>query len=540
MRKGREGRRTAGTALMRRIASRIAGAGSVEEGLAGVIPLLSRFLGADLGVFLVRRGAGWTLVGHGADEAFRRSLPRTTRVAARSTAVPWNVAAARPSGEAGDPTEIPGSVVVPVRVRRQSLGYGIFRVGVGETPSSGTLLLLDAVGAQIGAFCENVSFGERAQTDRDRLARANEELGWLLRFSESLHAVADPDAMFQCLSRELGEFAPVLGVELASLPGGPVVRVASATGAKVPARKDSRSIAREWSEALASRHGLLVPASDFRVKRFQCLAGGAEGDAWRQEPEGRTAEMPLHGAGRLVGFLAVHMPAAADGDGRVDRMVASVAGQVGLFLHKCAEREKIRSLANHDALTGLLNHLSFQDIFEREFERFRRHGRNLSLLFVDMDDFKGINDTFGHQVGDRVLGKVGGILKASLRKSDYAFRYGGDEFVVLMIETDAGRAAMLARRIQEAFRREIRGILPGEYPVSISIGISDCGSLASREREELLFRADMALYRAKSAGRDRIEVGNDRFQGPPERPALENSRFPRPPAGEAPLIQRAV
>ncbi len=208
----------------------------------------------------------------------------------------------------------------------------------------------------------------------------------------------------------------------------------------------------------------------------------------------------------MLGVLAAFVPTGSTDDRRIDGLIDSIAGQVALFLHKHADREKISFLANHDALTGLLNHLSFQNIFELEFERHRRHERNMSLLFLDIDHFKRINDDYGHQVGDRILREVGRVLTANLRKIDYVFRYGGDEFVVLMTETDSGRASMLAERILAAVKRDVGKISPSRFKVSLSIGVADCSALTQAEREELLLRADGALYQAKNAGRDQVRV----------------------------------
>ncbi len=500
--------RVARAALMQRIAECLAEAGNAEAGLARAVPLLSRFLKADLGVFLVRKNAGWMIAAHGADEAFCRTLPRAPRIAARTGPVALSaVHGGTPSG-GGNGAGPPDAVVIPVRVGRRRLGYGVFRTGADNLPSRETLLLLDVVGAHVAAFCETVSRNERAKTDLDHLACSNRDLAWLLRFGEALHALNDPDTMFKWLCRELGETAPVLGVELLSLSEGPFVRIGTDLATRVSAKRDGIAIVKEWSEALASRYRILVPEGEFRLKRFPCLPVAEHGHPCGNTPGVRRVETPLNHAGRILGVLAAYLPAGPGEDRRIDRLIESAAGQVGLFLHKHADGEKIRFLANHDALTGLLNHWSFQNIFEREFERHRRHDRNLSLLFVDIDHFKRINDEYGHQAGDRVLREIARILTANLRKIDYVFRYGGDEFVVLMTETDSQRASMLAHRIRGAVKREAGGIAPSRLPVSISIGIADCGDLTQAEREELLFRADVALYQAKNGGRDRIRVAD--------------------------------
>ncbi|MBI5575061.1 MAG: GGDEF domain-containing protein [Deltaproteobacteria bacterium] len=525
-----EGRLVEEATLLRCVAELLAGAKNVEKGLVRVASLLSRFLGADQGAFLVRRDEEWMLAGWRTDEDFSRILPRTPCLVVRAVPVAFSDDLGRASAAGENRRKPADSVAMPVRIGRRRLGFGIFRMGADRVPGRKILRLLDVVGVQVGAFCENRSVGEQVRTDRDRLASQNEELGRLLRFSMSLHANQDADAMFKWLCREFEAVSFVSGIELLSLHDGePAVRIGATPGIKAQAARDGRAIARGWSEILSSRHRIHIPAADIRVKRFASLSP-EPGRRPRLVRASRKIETPLFHAERLVGILSLQVAIRPEDDRRIDRLVESVSGQIALFLNRSADMEKIRTSANHDALTGLLNYMSFQDIFEREFERYQRYSRNMSLLLLDLDNFKGINDTFGHQVGDHVLRHVAGILKASIRKTDYAFRYGGDEFVILMSDANAERAAVLAQRIRTKVSRDIRGVSPYEFTVSTSIGIADCGSISSMEREELLLRADGALYRAKNAGRDRVQVA-------PERVPLETAnvgaaapRFRREPS----------
>lgn len=533
----REVRKIADTALIRSVAERLATSKRVEEGLADILPLLIGFVGADFGAFLVRRESGWIVVGRGADEAFYRTLPRTARLVTRAAPTVLSVVPGRLSALRENRDGSHDSVALPLHVKSRRVGYGVFRTGKGAVPTRRTLHLLDIVGAQVGAFCGNAFRCEQAESDRDRLSRANKELGWLLRFSESLHANGDADSMFQWLSREIERFVPVLGIEMVSLAGKSVVRIASAAGTKGPADEKERVFSGKCSEALASRYRIDAPAAGFKVKRVECLAPA---DPDRPGAARRRVETPLLHAGQVVGFLAVEMPASFENGLVIDRLIASVSGPIGLFLHKNADREKIRSLADHDALTGLFNYRSFQEIFDREFERFCRHGRNMSLIMLDLDDFKRINDTFGHQAGDQALREVARILRTNLRKTDYAFRYGGDEFAVLMAETDAEMAAVFAQRILAAVKREVRGTLHGELSFSTSIGIADCNRLTSRDPGELLLLADAALYQAKNGGRDRIQLAPERLARAAETVKSSASRFHRPAFAEVRGVQGAV
>ena len=526
-------RQIADTSLIRSVAGRLGKSRGVEEGLAGILPLLMRFLGSDVGAFLVRRESGWIVIGRGADEAFYRTLPRTGHLVARATPIVLSAVPGRLSAPRGSRDGSPDSVALPVHVKRRQVGYGVFRTGETAVPTHRTLHLLDIVGAQVGAFCDNAFRCEQAETDRDRLFRANEELGCLLRFNESLHANGDADSMFKWLSREIERFAPVLGIEMVSLIGKSVVRIGSAPGTKGPAREERRVVPRKCSETLASRYRIHTPAAGFKVKWLECLAAS---DSDRPGTARRRIETPLLYTGQVVGFLAVEIPVSSEDGLFIDRLIASVAGQIGLFLHNNADREKIRSLAGHDALTGLFNYRSFQEIFDREFERFCRHGRNLSLMLLDLDNFKKINDTYGHQAGDYALCEVARILRTNLRKTDYAFRYGGDEFVVLMAETDAEKAAVFAQRIRAAVKREIRC----EFTFSTSIGIADCHLLTSGDRGKLLLLADAALYLAKNGGRDRIQLAPERLAGAVENVSSSAPPFHRPALAEVRGVQGAV
>ena len=528
MKPKREVLQIADTALIRSVAKRLMDSRGIEEGLAGILPLLMRFLGSDVGAFLVRRESGWIVVGQGASEALYRTLPRTARLVARTTPVVLSALPGPHSKRRKSRDGSPDSVALPVYGKCGRVGYGIFRTGEGAVPTHGTLHLLDLVGAQAGAFCENVSRCERAENDKGLLFRANEELGCLLRFNESLHAIGDADSMFKWLTREIERFAPVLGIGMASLLGSPVLRIGCVPGTKVPAGKESCAISRKCSETLV-RHRIDAPAAGFKVKRLECLAAS---DSVLPGRSRRKVETLLHHAGQVVGILAVELPATSEEGPFIDTLISSVAGQIGLFLHNNADREKIRSLAGRDALTGLYNYRTFTEIFEREFERFSRHGRNLSLLMIDLDNFKRINDTFGHQAGDHALCEVARILMANLRKTDYAFRYGGDEFIVLMAETDAERAAVFAQRVRASVKREVRELPHCEFSFSTSIGIADCSRLTSGDRAELLHLADEALYLAKEGGRDRAHVAPERLAGDVKNVGSSVPRFNRPTLAE--------
>lgn len=175
-----------------------------------------------------------------------------------------------------------------------------------------------------------------------------------------------------------------------------------------------------------------------------------------------------------------------------------------------------------DSLTGLGNQQYLRHRLSQEFTRAARYGRDLSLLFLDIDHFKVINDTYGHELGNAVLVKVSSIIQDSIRKTDIAARYGGEEFVVVLPETPAQGAVVAAERIRDSVAH---GASLGRHfgRVTVSVGVSYYPDSAA-SAEDLLCGADSAMYQAKRGGRNRTTVlGGDEIPGDvpdPERSPL--------------------
>lgn len=169
---------------------------------------------------------------------------------------------------------------------------------------------------------------------------------------------------------------------------------------------------------------------------------------------------------------------------------------------------KLEQMALHDALTGLANRRKFMDRFEPATARMRRSGAPLALLAVDIDHFKRINDAYGHPAGDEVLVAVGRILERTVRRSDLAARFGGEEFMVLLEETGVAGAVEVAEKLREAVAAERFDVESGGRTVGIGVTISVGVAVAERETsfDDLMERADQALYAAKLAGRNRVRV----------------------------------
>jgi diguanylate cyclase (GGDEF)-like protein len=212
------------------------------------------------------------------------------------------------------------------------------------------------------------------------------------------------------------------------------------------------------------------------------------------------AMLPLVAKGVSIGLVELLGRARIQLDGQRLALARTMANEAAMALENARLYEEARNLANRDPLTGFYNHRVLHERLGEELLRARRSRRPISLLMLDLDDFKLVNDSFGHQLGDRVLVWTAEKIRETLRATDVPARYGGDEFAIVLPETDADEAASAARRIldvfeRDAFDREGRESLP----VAISIGVATFPDDAASPTE-LIAAADQRLYRAKGSG----------------------------------------
>jgi diguanylate cyclase (GGDEF)-like protein/PAS domain S-box-containing protein len=218
--------------------------------------------------------------------------------------------------------------------------------------------------------------------------------------------------------------------------------------------------------------------------------------------------VPMRVGQRVIGFLNVESAKPAAFGEADERLLTILAGQIATALEKVRMAAEVQRLAITDALTGLFNRRHFFATAQRELERARRHERPLSVIMLDLDHFKHVNDTYGHAAGDQTLKAVADYCSSHLRGTDVLGRYGGEEFVVLLPETTGPAACEAAERLRRGIEALAVPIAARTVKVTASLGVAALDP-THPTLDNLLDCADQALYEAKSAGRNEIRVWAD-------------------------------
>jgi diguanylate cyclase (GGDEF)-like protein len=263
----------------------------------------------------------------------------------------------------------------------------------------------------------------------------------------------------------------------------------------------------------------IVPVGPDRSQGLSFLALISEGSAQeveelksQQKLDGGTIELihPWQGGGRSVQYFFRCHRSGWVALGRDQSTQLELVKQLAVMVDSLetrvdSEKERAKTLsllAEKDHLTGLANRRYFERILASFEQRFRQAGLGFSLISIDVDQFKQVNDTHGHAVGDQVLKVVAGVLEESIREGDCAARYGGDEFVVLLKGVELPTAVEVAERLRQMVEK--KDMPPSVPRVTISLGVSSTKPGESGREGDLLELADQALYVAKKGGRNRF------------------------------------
>ena len=254
-------------------------------------------------------------------------------------------------------------------------------------------------------------------------------------------------------------------------------------------------------------------ASEGDVDSFRDAIGAAEAAALDAE---RAVEIQMEDAyalahplrttegGRVLGMISVARSGSRFNDGERE-LLAYLSNQAGVSIENVDLHETVQRQAVTDELTGLFNHRRFQEVMATEVERAKRYGGGVGLIMLDLDNFKRVNDTYGHMQGDLVLREVARVLKESSREIDEPARYGGEEMAVALPGTDLEGAYLFAERVRRSIEELELPLIdgPGTLYVTASFGAAALGEAADADKDALVAAADAALYRAKRSGKNR-------------------------------------
>ncbi len=237
-------------------------------------------------------------------------------------------------------------------------------------------------------------------------------------------------------------------------------------------------------------------------------ADAAEVELMRRDGNRIMAMLPLVAKGQSIGLVELAASGAVTFTDERLALARTMANEAAMALENARLYEDARKLADRDPLTGFYNHRFLHERLGEEVVRTQRAHRSMSVLMLDLDDFKLVNDTFGHLFGDRVLTWTAELIRSTLRASDIPARYGGDEFAIILPETDHDEAGRAAERILDAFQvQPFVGEQRGPVPIGASIGVATFPQ-DGRTATELIDAADQALYRVKrDGGHDAARAG---------------------------------
>jgi diguanylate cyclase (GGDEF)-like protein len=364
----------------------------------------------------------------------------------------------------------------------------------------------------------------------EQLLQANKSLEILNQMGRTLAEIQDFDSLLQTLVREMNRHFRFsdMAIFTFSEPGGKAALTYSTS---------------PFSEASMERIRPMIQRVAYRkVMEVELVHVSPKGRAL-PSPNGETLPLSLNGTSirrqRIIlpilsrnRCIAVLIAERDAGEGVLGEdslnLLVSVSHQLGISLANAELYRGMETLSITDGLTSLYNHRYFHQRLEEELRRTTRYKGLLALILSDLDFFKRVNDTYGHQIGDRVLAEMGEVLRIVSRDIDIPVRYGGEEFAIILPQTDLAGAMHVAERLRRVVeQRAFQG--NEELRLTISVGLAHFTSAMGINMNELIRRADAALYYAKQVGRNRVHPyviePPGTYVGQPQVPSIESEEY---------------
>jgi diguanylate cyclase (GGDEF)-like protein len=348
----------------------------------------------------------------------------------------------------------------------------------------GDFRLLEDVAKQVAVSMEKEYL-------REQLRQREEELSIIARSSAIITSSLDIRKIYDSFIKELKELVDVSWAAIIVIEDHEIyfMTLSSEVGSawQVGERIPVKGTAIEW---VAARRKALIQSDLLEEKRFTM-------DKYYLEQGLRSViYLPLIVNAEVTGGLVVASCHPNVYSKRHIKLLEELASQITTSIENSRLYAKAEQRARIDGLTGLLNRRSLDELIASEINRHSRYGGVLSIIILDLDYFKAFNDNYGHLAGDTVLRQIGGIMKSSIRSADQAFRYGGDEFAILLPQTNIEAAHDVAERLRKRITSELK---VGYVPVTTSIGLASWPADGIGPNE-IIAAADAALYNAKRSG----------------------------------------
>lgn len=263
------------------------------------------------------------------------------------------------------------------------------------------------------------------------------------------------------------------------------------------------------SSALHEARNYFLEGTNF--SQFNVITETEKSFVEGEEPECSTIRsivtMPLMARGEAIGILTLNSPKPDAFTEDIQQVLKIIEYPASVVVDNARLHERTKKMAITDGLTRLYNHKHFYELLEQEFHRTKRYQASVVMIMIDIDFFKQINDTYGHQVGDDILKELAIVVRSQVRDIDILARYGGEEFAALLPQTSLEQAAIVAERIRNAVEKNEFSTSKGIIKITVSLGVSGYPEMDINSQVELVKRADAALYRAKETGKNRVVIG---------------------------------